>query len=110
LVIFYSLFEIIPERAYKPMDMHFLLKHFKFVKAVFWTLSIVHISIKLQRFGSWIFFRLQVKRKDRNPSCWAPWLSSDLEGLRLAQPGGPTARDSVLPLYLKTEEDPASET
>jgi hypothetical protein len=29
-------------------------------------------------------------------------------GLRLAQPGGPTA--SVLPLYLKTEEDPVSET
>jgi hypothetical protein len=31
-------------------------------------------------------------------------------GLRLAQPGGPTARDSVLPFYLKTEEDPTSET
>jgi hypothetical protein len=31
-------------------------------------------------------------------------------GLRLAQPGGPTARVSVLPFYLKTEEDPASET
>jgi hypothetical protein len=31
-------------------------------------------------------------------------------GLRLAQPGGPTARVSVLHLYLKTEEDPASET
>jgi hypothetical protein len=30
--------------------------------------------------------------------------------LRLAQPGGPTARVSVLPFYLKTEEDPASET
>jgi hypothetical protein len=27
-----------------------------------------------------------------------------------AQPGGPTARVSVLPFYLKTEEDPASET
>jgi hypothetical protein len=32
------------------------------VKAVFWTLPIVCISIKL-RFGSWIFFRLQVKKK-----------------------------------------------
>jgi hypothetical protein len=31
-------------------------------------------------------------------------------GLRLAQPGGPTARVSVLSFYLKTEEDPASET
>jgi hypothetical protein len=30
----------------------------------FWTLSIVYISIKSQRFGSWIFFRLQVKRKE----------------------------------------------
>jgi hypothetical protein len=30
--------------------------------------------------------------------------------LRLAQPGGTTARVSVLPFYLKTEEDPASET
>jgi hypothetical protein len=34
-----------------------------------------------------------------------------ITGLRLAQPGGPTARVSVLPpFYLKTEEDPASET
>jgi hypothetical protein len=72
---------------------------FLICKSGFWTLSIVCISIKL-RFGSWIFFRLQVKRKDRNPS-WP--------GLRLAQPGGPTARISVL-FYLKTEEDPASET
>jgi hypothetical protein len=31
-------------------------------------------------------------------------------GLRLPQPGGPTARFSVLPFYLKTEEDPPSET
>jgi hypothetical protein len=30
--------------------------------------------------------------------------------LRLAQPGGPTSRVSVLPFCLKTEEDPASET
>jgi hypothetical protein len=44
-------------------------------KSVFWTMSIVCVSIKLQRFGSWIFFRLQVKRKDRNPCCCAPWLS-----------------------------------
>jgi hypothetical protein len=29
---------------------------------LFWTLSIVHILIKLLRFGSWIFFRLRVKR------------------------------------------------
>jgi hypothetical protein len=29
-------------------------------KVFFWTLSIVYTSIKL-RFGSWIFFRLQVK-------------------------------------------------
>jgi hypothetical protein len=33
-----------------------------------------------------------------------------LPGLRLAQPGGPTARVSILPFYLKMEEDPASET
>jgi hypothetical protein len=31
-------------------------------KIVFLTLFIVHISIKLQHFGSWIFFRLQVGR------------------------------------------------
>jgi hypothetical protein len=30
--------------------------------------------------------------------------------MRLAQPGGPTARAFVLPFYLNTEEDPASET
>jgi hypothetical protein len=35
------------------------------VKVVFWSLSIVYISIKLQRFGSWIFFHLQVKKKGR---------------------------------------------
>jgi hypothetical protein len=45
------------------------------VKAIFWALSIVYILIKLLRFGSWIFFRLQVKRKDRNPSCWVPWFN-----------------------------------
>jgi hypothetical protein len=32
------------------------------VIAVFWTMSIVYILIKLQRFGSWIFFHLLVKR------------------------------------------------
>jgi hypothetical protein len=32
------------------------------VKVVFWTLSIAYISIKL-RFGSWIFFCLQVKKE-----------------------------------------------
>jgi hypothetical protein len=64
-------------------------------------LSIVYISIKL-RFGSWIFLRLQVKKEGQKP------LAVDL---RLAQPGGPTARVFVLPFfYLKTEEDPASET
>jgi hypothetical protein len=31
------------------------------VKAVFWTLFVVCILIKLLSFGSWIFFRLQVK-------------------------------------------------
>jgi hypothetical protein len=41
----------------------FINKTVPSVKAVFWTLSIVYISIKLQRFGSWILFRLQVKKK-----------------------------------------------
>jgi hypothetical protein len=32
--------------------------------------------IKLLCFGSWIFFRLQVKRgENRNPGCWTSWLS-----------------------------------
>jgi hypothetical protein len=53
----------------------------------FWTMSIVHVSIKLLHFGSWIFFRLQVKRKDKNPICWT------CPGLRLAQSGGPTDLD-----------------
>jgi hypothetical protein len=43
----------------------------KICNSVFFDLSIVCILIKLQRFGSRIFFRLQVKRKDRNPS-WNP--------------------------------------
>jgi hypothetical protein len=67
--------------------------------------SIFHKN--LQRFGNWIFFRLQVKKTGRTetvavgPPGWA--------SLR-PQPGGPTARVSALPFYLKTEEDPASET
>jgi hypothetical protein len=55
---------------------------------------------KSPRFGRWIFLRLQVKRKDRNPSCWAPVWASLSPGVRLAQPGGPTARVSVLPSFL----------
>jgi hypothetical protein len=46
-------------------------------KIVFLSLSIVHISIKLLRFG----------RSDLDPG----------PDLRLAQPGGPTAKVSVLP-------------
>jgi hypothetical protein len=47
----------------------------------------------------------------RCPPCIAPGSSMlKLSGLRLAQSGGPTARVSVPPFYLKTEEDPASET
>jgi hypothetical protein len=34
-----------------------------FYGSVFWTLFIVCVSIKLQRFESWISFRLRVKRK-----------------------------------------------
>jgi hypothetical protein len=48
----------------------------------FWTLSNDRILIKLQCFGSLIFFSLQVKRgEDRNSSCWAPLveLASDLD-------------------------------
>jgi hypothetical protein len=36
--------------------------------------------------------------------------SGKKEGLRLAQPRGPTARVSALLFYLKTDEVPASET
>jgi hypothetical protein len=57
-------------------------------------LSIVHISIKLQRFRSWVFFRLQVKKED----------------LGLAKPGFPSAEVFSFLFYLKTEEDAASET
>jgi hypothetical protein len=62
-------------------------------------LSIVYISIKLQRFGSWIFFRLQVKKEGQKPQLLGPLveLASDLDqGLRLDHPGGLTARVSVL--------------
>jgi hypothetical protein len=60
----------------------------------------VYILIKLH-FGSWIFFHLQVKkRKDKNP---AP-------GLRLAQPGAQQLGLVSFLFYLKTEENPASET
>jgi hypothetical protein len=62
------------------------------VIAIFCTLSIVHILIKLLHFGSWIFFRLQVKRGRTETLVVGP-------GLRLAQPGGPTTRVSVLPLF-----------
>jgi hypothetical protein len=55
--------------------------------------------MKLLRFGSWNFFLLQVKKEGQTRP-----------GLRLAQPGDLTARVSVLSFYLKTEEDPASET
>jgi hypothetical protein len=70
-------------------------------------LSIVYILIKLPRFGSWIFFRLQVKRGMTETLAVGP----PGPGLRLAQPGGPTIKVSCPPpLYLKTEEDPTSET
>jgi hypothetical protein len=48
--------------------------------------------------------------KDRNPSDLGLLRLGPGPGLRLAQAGGPTARVSVLHFYLKTEEDPASET
>jgi hypothetical protein len=35
-----------------------IVEYTESVEMVFWTLSIVCISTKLQRFGSWIFFRL----------------------------------------------------
>jgi hypothetical protein len=77
----------------------------KSVIVFFWTLSIVYILIKLLRFGSWIFFRLEVKKGRTETVAVGPG-----SGLRLAQPGGPAARVYVLPFYLKTEEDSASET
>jgi hypothetical protein len=38
-----------------------------FFKNFFFTLSIVYISIKLQHFVSWIFFRLQVEKEGQKP-------------------------------------------
>jgi hypothetical protein len=51
--------------------------------------------IKLQRFGCWFYFHHQVKPGP---------------GLRLAQPGGPTGRFSVLLFYLLTKVGPPSKT
>jgi hypothetical protein len=47
--------------------------------SVFWYFSIVYISIKL-RFGSWIFFRLQIKKEGQKPQLLGPLvkLASDL--------------------------------
>jgi hypothetical protein len=68
------------------------------IKAVFWALSIVYISIKL-RCGSWILFRLQIE--EEGTLAVGPPASDLRPGLRLAQPGGPTARVSVLPILLE---------
>jgi hypothetical protein len=76
---------------------------------VSWTLSIVYISIKLQRFGSWIFFCLQVKKKGRTKTLVVEppldELASDLN-----QGAQQLGFLSFLFFYLKTEDDPASET
>jgi hypothetical protein len=52
------------------------------------------------------------KKEGQKPYLLGPLveLASVDPGLRLAQPQSPTARVSVLPFYLKTEEDPAFET
>jgi hypothetical protein len=48
-------------------------ENFKYVNMVFWTLSIVCISIKLQHFRSWIFFRLHVKEgRTKTPAVGPP--------------------------------------
>jgi hypothetical protein len=66
-------------------------------------LSIVYILIKLLCLGSW---KLPFSGKKEGQKAE---LASDLRsGLRLAQPGGPTTRVSILPFYLKMEDDPAS--
>jgi hypothetical protein len=51
-------------------------------------LSIVYISIKLQRFGSWIFFRLQVKKEGQIPWLLGPLveLASDLDSFNIDEP------------------------
>jgi hypothetical protein len=73
----------------------------------FWTLSIVYISIK-SRFGSWIFFRLQVKKEGPKSQLLGPLveLASDLD--QLSQ-GAQQLRFLSFLFYLKTEEAPASE-
>jgi hypothetical protein len=66
------------------------------VDVVYWVAMPCGLSGRYQHFGDSMFLQN---------------LGVHLGGLRLAQPGGPTARVSVLPLfYLKTKEDPASET
>jgi hypothetical protein len=52
-------------------SLSFTLKYM-LCKSRFCTLSIVYILIELLRFGSWIFFRLQVKRKDRTLAIGPP--------------------------------------
>jgi hypothetical protein len=56
-----------------------------FAKVVFWNSSIIYISIKLQRFRSWVFFRLQVK-KERTETL-AVELASDLDSFNIEVPG-----------------------
>jgi hypothetical protein len=70
-------------------------------KSGFWTLSIVYIPIKLQRFGSWIFFRLQVKRKDRIPLVVGPPGWTSLRPGQLNQ-GAQQLGFLSFPFYLKT--------
>jgi hypothetical protein len=52
-------------------------------------LTIVYISIKLQRFGSWIFFRLQVRKEGQKPWLLGSLveLASDLNSFNLDVPG-----------------------
>jgi hypothetical protein len=60
---------------------------------VFWTLSIIRIkykNMKLRRFGSWFFFRLQVKGRE------APTQMGPLDRANLN--------------HLKMEEEPSSKT
>jgi hypothetical protein len=56
--------------------------------AFFWALSIVYILIKLLKFQKLDLLPSSGKKREARP-----------EDLRLAQPGGPTARVSVLPLF-----------
>jgi hypothetical protein len=59
------------------------------VKAVFWTFSIICISIKFQCFESWIFFRLQVKRKRQKTYLMGHLveLVSELDSFNIEMPG-----------------------